>query len=124
MSQIEVVGLGSWHRRFLCAGPKAHRRDEKINANRLEIHVGGVTANNLTQVARLGASAGWFGLIGDDANGRIIMEAFADDSMDTSAVEVVRNELSSLTWIPVDSQGERCIYVSQRHREDHSAADT
>jgi len=27
---------------------------------------GGVTGNNLTQVARLGATTGWLGLIGDD----------------------------------------------------------
>jgi ribokinase len=111
MSQIEVVGLGSCTVDFFALVPKLIGADEKVNANRLEIHAGGVTANNLTQVARLGASAGWFGLIGDDANGRIIMEAFADDSMDTSAVEIVRNELSSLTWIPVDTQGERCIYM-------------
>lgn len=96
---------------FFALVPKLIGSEEKINANRLEIHAGGVTANNLTQVARLGASAGWFGLIGNDANGRIIMEAFAVDSMDTSAVEIVPGEMSSLTWIPVDRQGERCIYM-------------
>jgi len=85
--------------------------EEKINATRLEVHAGGVTANNLTQVARLGARAGWIGLIGDDENGRIITEAFTRDQMDLSGVQVVKGELSSLTWIPVDAQGERCIYM-------------
>ncbi len=111
MSQVEVVGLGSCTVDFFALVPKLIGAEEKINANRLEIHAGGVTANNLTQVARLGASTGWFGLIGDDANGKIILKAFAADHMDTSAIEVVKGELSSLTWIPVDSQGERCIYM-------------
>ncbi len=111
MSQVEVVGLGSCTVDFFAIVPKLIGAEEKINATGLEIHAGGVTANNLTQVARLGARTGWFGLIGDDANGRIILDAFAADHMDTSAVEVVRGELSSLTWIPVDNQGERCIYM-------------
>jgi len=111
MSQIEVVGLGSCTVDFFALVPKLIGAEEKINATRLEVHAGGVTANNLTQVARLGARTGWFGLIGDDANGRIILEEFAADHMDTSAIEVVKGELSSLTWIPVDTQGERCIYM-------------
>lgn len=111
MSQVEVVGLGSCTVDFFAVVPRLIGAEEKINATRLEIHAGGVTANNLTQVARLGASAGWFGLIGDDANHKIILNEFVADCMDTSAIEVVPGGLSSLTWIPVDAQGERCIYM-------------
>jgi sugar/nucleoside kinase (ribokinase family) len=111
MSRIEVVGLGSCAVDFVAIVPRLIGAEEKINAHQLGIHPGGVTANNLTQVARLGASTGWFGLIGDDANGQIIMQAFAADQIDTRAVEIVKGELSSLTWIPIDAQGERCIYM-------------
>jgi len=65
----------------------------------------------LTQVARLGTSTGWLGLIGDDENGLIIQKAFTEDGMDLSGVEVVRGERSALTWIPVNPGGERCIYM-------------
>lgn len=111
MNPVEVIGLGSCTVDFFALVPRLIGPEEKINATRLEVHAGGVTANNLTQVARLGACAGWFGLIGDDANGQVILDAFAADGMDTSAIEVVKGELSSLTWIPVDAQGERCIYM-------------
>jgi sugar/nucleoside kinase (ribokinase family) len=111
MKQIEVVGLGSCTVDFFALVPKLIGAEEKINADKLEIHAGGVTANNLTQVARLGAPTGWFGLIGGDDNGRIILDAFKDDEMDASAIEVVSGERSSFTWIPVDRQGERCIYM-------------
>ncbi len=109
--QVEVVGIGSCTVDFFALVPKLIGAEEKINAARLEIHAGGVTANNLTQVARLGSSAGWLGLIGDDENGRIIQKEFAEDGMDLSGIEVVKGEHSSFTWIPVDTQGERCIYM-------------
>ena len=107
----EVVGIGSCTVDYFAIVPRLLGPEEKINANRLEIHAGGVTANNLTQVARLGAKTGWLGLIGDDDNGRIIQKEFADDGMDLSGIEVVKGERSSFTWIPVDAEGERCIYM-------------
>ena len=108
---VEVVGIGSCTVDYFAIVPRLLGPEEKINAERMEIHAGGVTANNLTQVARLGASTGWLGLIGDDENGRIIQKAFSDDGMDLSGIEIVKGEHSSLTWIPVDSVGERCIYM-------------
>ena len=109
--KTEVVGIGSCTVDFFAIVPRLLGAEEKINADRIEIHAGGVTANNLTQVARLGARAGWLGLIGDDENGKIIQKQFAADHMDLAGIEVVEGEHSSLTWIPVDTQGERCIYM-------------
>jgi fructokinase len=109
--KVDVVGIGSCAVDFFAIVPRLLGSEEKINAMRMEIHAGGVTANMLTQVARLGTSTGWLGLIGDDENGRIIQKAFTEDGMDLSGVEVVRGERSALTWIPVNPGGERCIYM-------------
>ncbi len=109
--KVDVVGIGSCAVDFFAIVPRLLGSEEKINATRMEIHAGGVTANMLTQVARLGTSTGWLGLIGDDENGRIIQKAFTDDAMDLSGVEVVKGERSALTWIPVNPGGERCIYM-------------
>ena len=107
----QVVGIGSCGIDYFAIVPRLLGPEEKINAQRLEIHAGGVTGNNLTQVARLGASAAWLGLIGDDESGRLITKAFADDGLDLSGMEVIEGEQSTFTWIPVDAQGERCIYM-------------
>jgi ribokinase len=107
----DVVGIGSCGVDYFAIVPRLLGAEEKINAGRLEIHAGGVTGNNLTQVARLGARAGWLGLIGDDESGRLITRAFAEDRLDLSGIEVVPGEKSTFTWIPVDAQGERCIYM-------------
>src|ERR1700686_2836823 len=106
-----VVGIGSCGVDYFAVVPRLLGADEKINAERIEIHAGGVTGNNLTQVARLGAKAGWLGLIGDDESGRLITRAFAEDGLDLSGVEVIPGEKSTFTWIPVDTKGERCIYM-------------
>jgi sugar/nucleoside kinase (ribokinase family) len=107
----QVVGIGSCGIDYFAIVPRLLGADEKINADRLEIHAGGVTGNNLTQVARLGASAGWLGLIGDDESGRLIVKAFEEDGLDLSGVQTIKGEQSTFVWIPVDAQGERCIYM-------------
>jgi sugar/nucleoside kinase (ribokinase family) len=108
---VDVVGIGSCGVDYFAIVPRLLGPEEKISADRMEIHAGGVTANNLTQVARLGTKTGWLGLVGDDENGRLIQKAFTDDGMDVSGVEVVKGERSTMTWIPVDAEGERCIYM-------------
>src|SRR5450432_4771858 len=75
----QIVGIGSCTVDYFAIVPRLLGPEEKINATRMEIHAGGVTANNLTQVARLGVTTGWLGLIGDDENGRIIQKAFTAD---------------------------------------------
>jgi sugar/nucleoside kinase (ribokinase family) len=107
----QVVGIGSCGIDYFAIVPRLLGADEKINVDRTEIHAGGVTGNNLTQVARLGASAGWLGLVGDDESGRLITKAFTEDGLDLSGIEVVPGEQSTFTWIPVDARGERCIYM-------------
>lgn len=107
----QVVGIGSCGIDYFAIVPRLLGPDEKINVDRTEIHAGGVTGNNLTQVARLGASAGWLGLIGDDETGRLVVKAFAEDGLDLSGIETIKGEQSTFTWIPVDAQGERCIYM-------------
>ncbi len=107
----EVVGIGSCGIDYFAIVPRLLGPEEKINAERMEVHAGGVTGNNLTQVARLGAKAGWLGLIGDDESGRLITRAFAEDGLDLSGIEMIKGEKSTFTWIPVDAQGERCIYM-------------
>src|SRR5260370_19714353 len=104
---VEVVGIGSCTVDYFAIVPRLLGPEEKINAERMEIHAGGVTANNLTQVARLRASTGWLGLIGDDANCRIIQKEFSDDGIALSRIEIVKGEHSSLTCITADSSAYR-----------------
>lgn len=111
MTPVDVVGIGSCTVDYFAIVPRLLGNEEKVNVAQTEIHAGGVTANNLTQVARLGASAGWLGLLGDDGDARVIREAFVQDGMDLSGIEIAKGGRSSQTWIPVDARGGRCIYM-------------
>src|SRR5271155_2394957 len=75
------------------------------------VGIGSCTVDYFAVVPRLGVSTGWLGLLGDDPNGLLIQKAFTEDRMDLSGLEIVKGEHSSLTWIPVDVAGERCIYM-------------
>src|ERR1700729_3548796 len=98
-AKVDVVGIGSCTVDYFAIVPRLLGPEEKINATRMEIHAGGVTANNLTQVARLGVSTGWLGLIGADENGRTTQKAFTEDRMDLSGIGIVKGDHSPLPWI-------------------------
>lgn len=55
---------------------------EKLTAQRTYQFGGGSVANFLTQVARLGAPAGWLGKLGDDNLGRKITRLMTDEGID------------------------------------------
>jgi sugar/nucleoside kinase (ribokinase family) len=41
----------------------------------------------------------------------LIVKAFEEDGLDLSGIQTIKGEQSTFVWIPVDSQGERCIYM-------------
>lgn len=109
--KVEVVGLGSCVLDYFALTPRIIEPEEKIIVEKIEVHPGGVTANNLVQAARLGLRTGWFGLTGDDENGRILLRSFTDEGMDTSYIKVMKGQRASFAWIPVDRAGQRSIYM-------------
>jgi len=111
LDKVDVVGLGSCAVDYFAIVPKILSAEEKVNVQNLEIRPGGVTANNLTQIARLGIKAGWFGKIGDDDNGRLLLRQFEEDEIDTSHIMIMKDKRSSFTWIPLDPTGSRAIYM-------------
>lgn len=110
-NRIEVVGLGSCVVDYFALTPRIIGAEEKIIVESLEVHPGGVTANNLVQVARLGLKAGWFGYTGDDDNGKLLLRSFREEGMDVSRVKVIEGERASSAWITVDGEGRRSIYM-------------
>ena len=106
---MEVVTVGAMAVDYFALLPSIPAADEKIIADKHEVHPGGVAGNVATQLARLNVHAGWFGKIGHDDTGRIILDDFKKERIDASHVEVVEGEQSMFTWIQVNAQGERSI---------------
>ena len=106
---MDVVAIGTLAVDYYALLPSIPAADQKIMAEGYEIHPGGVAGNVITQIARLGANAGWFGKIGSDESGNIILDDFKREGIDTSHTEVVEGKHSMFTWIQVNSHGERSI---------------
>lgn len=115
MKRYDIVGLGSCLVDHIAKVPRIIGPEEKINVQAVITGFGGPTTNNLVQAARLGLSTVWIGRIGDDSNGQYILDAFEKEGMDTQFIEIVPGAMSSQTWIAVDQEGQRCIYIHEIH---------
>ncbi|HHY37961.1 MAG TPA: carbohydrate kinase family protein [Clostridia bacterium] len=71
---------------------------------------GGSTANVAVGLSRLGAQVRFIGKVGGDAEGRLIIDAFSEENVDTSFVRVEPSGRTSRTIIAVDPKGARIIF--------------
>jgi sugar/nucleoside kinase (ribokinase family) len=108
-NQIDVTAIGTLAVDYFALVPSIPAADEKIMSEGYEVHPGGVAGNVMTQLARLGVSTGWFGKIGDDEAGKIVLEDLAKEGVDKSHVEVIKGEHTMFTWILVNKNGGRSI---------------
>ncbi|WP_410795802.1 sugar kinase [Paenibacillus sp. J5C2022] len=66
--------------------PQEHKSIER--AAQLEQSFGGAESNVAIGLARLGASVGWFGALGNDPFGRLILKALRGEGVDVSRVRL------------------------------------
>ncbi|MHA7964297.1 sugar kinase [Paenibacillus sp. CAU 1782] len=66
--------------------PQEHKAIERASV--LEQGFGGAESNVAIGLARLGASIGWFGALGNDPFGKIILKALRGEGVDTSRVKL------------------------------------
>ncbi len=84
MNQIDIVGLGEVVIDWVAEIPHFPKPDEKINALSENIFPGGVTANYLVAVARLGGKSGFIGAVGNDPYGDFLISDFNKENVDTN----------------------------------------
>jgi len=111
MSNIEVVGLGAlnvdrlYHaERVLVGGETA--------VDELPVVPGGSAANTIYGLAKLGVSTGFIGVVGDDAEGNMLVHDFQKVGTDTSQIRVKHEAKTGSVLCLIDRLGERSLYVS------------
>ncbi len=70
--------------------------------------VGGNAVNVAVQLSRLGHRVGYFGAVGDDADGRRVLSALAESRVDVAGVRTAP-AVTAYTEIEVDADGDRRI---------------
>ncbi|MGQ9721691.1 MAG: carbohydrate kinase family protein [Candidatus Jordarchaeum sp.] len=106
---FDVIGIGLSCVDLVMKVPKFPEVDEVVVTLEYGKHFGGVAANAIVALARLGAKVGFIGKIGADSFGDDILNEFKKVGVDTRGVIRDKDFGSPLSFIQVDNQGDRKI---------------
>jgi len=109
---LDAVGIGACNLDTVAFVKKFTECEEKINAYEyVPPRAAGVSLDAITQIAYLGMRCGFIGKRGDDYLGKIFEEEMNRDSIDLSRAMMIPGERTSLAWIQVKPDGERCHVI-------------
>lgn len=109
---MQVIGVGDADVDIYLDVEHLPGRDEKILAQELAFHPGGMVANFLVALSRLGVSCGFHGPVGDDEFGGMVTASMAGHGVDTSGVVVKQGERTYFCTVLLDSSGEKALVVA------------
>ena len=110
MHNIEVVGLGSLNIDYLYKVERILDDGETL-VKSSESSPGGSAANTIYGLAKLGVNAGFTGVIGDDAEGKILLHDFQKVGVDVSQIKVKPGAKTGSVLCLSDRLGRRSLYV-------------
>ena len=109
---MEVIGVGDAGIDIFMQVPHIPRRDEKLRADSFSLFAGGMVANFLCALSRLGMPCGFLGCVGGDQFGAIAREEFKRFGVDTSHLIVKEGEETFFTVVMLDPSGEKALVVA------------
>ena len=109
MSKITVIGSSNMD--LTVRTPRIPARGETVFGGDVMMSFGGKGANQAVAVARLGGDVRFITKVGQDANGRLMLDHFAEEGMCTAGVIQDPESQSGSAWICVDNNGDNSIIV-------------
>jgi len=111
MSNIEVVGLGALNIDHIYQVERILDDGETV-VSESKSSPGGSAANTIYGLAKLGVNTGFIGVVGDDAEGKILVQDFQKVGVDTSQIKVKPEAKTGSVLCLSDKLGRRSLYVS------------
>ncbi len=111
MNKLDIVGLGEVVVDWVAELPYYPKPDEKVDALNESYFPGGVTANYLVAVSRLGGSCGFIGAVGDDIYGDFLINDFERENIDTYLTFKIKDKATPVNFIII-IKGEKSIIQS------------
>ena len=114
MGCADYIGLGFCSNDHLAVLPFIPM-DTKVRMISHAIMGGGPAANSTAGAAALGMNAAFVGTVGDDADGRMILEDFARQGVDTSMEKVRKGATSAIAylWIEEKTGARSCAWTRE-----------
>ena len=111
---FDYIGLGFVSNDHLAILPFIPM-DTKVRMLEHRILGGGPAGNSTAGAAALGMSAAFCGTVGDDADGRMILDTFAKQGVDTSMVKVRTGATSAIAylWIEEKTGNRSCAWTRE-----------
>jgi ribokinase len=109
---FDVVCVASWNADLVSRVPRPIARGETLPARSFDILPGGKGSNAAIACARQGARVALIARIGDDAFGRMALEVWKREGIDTTNLQTSRDEPSGVAQILVYDDGDNSIAVA------------
>ena len=103
MKQFDYIGMGFCSNDHLAVLPFIPM-DTKVRMLSHAILGGGPAANSTAGAAALGLSAAFAGTVGDDADGRMILEDFRKQNVDTSMIKIRPGATSAIAYLWIEEK--------------------
>jgi len=110
MKNIEVIGLGALNIDHIYRVENIIADGETV-VNEAVLSPGGSSANTIYSLAKLGIATGFSGVIGDDPEGRLILQDFQKAGTDTTQIRTKTGAKTGSVLCLSDRQGRRSLYV-------------
>jgi ribokinase len=111
MTRFEVAGFGALNVDKLFKVNKIAAAEEESFVTGFEEACGGSAANTMVGLARLGCKVGFIGKIAEDREGKMLLEDFRGERVDTNGIITVKRGRSGTAMGFVDERGERALYI-------------
>jgi len=110
MKNIEVIGLGALNIDHIYRVERILDDAETV-VSEAQSFPGGSAANTIYGLAKLGINTGFIGVVGDDADGKTLLQDFQKAGVDTSQIRVKSGAKTGSVLCLSDKQGKRSLYV-------------
>ena len=111
MNKFDVIGFGALNVDKLFKVDKIAAAEEESFVSDYVEACGGSAANTIVGLARLGCKVGFIGKVGDDTEGRLLLQDFKKEGVDTSGIKIVKKRRSGKAIGFVDKEGQRALYI-------------
>lgn len=107
---FDILVVGSINADLVLVSDIRPKAGETVTGKDFRIVPGGKGANQAIAAARLGKKVGFIGCVGNDQNGKMLIENFKENNVETKYIKVVEGVPSGVANIIV-SQGDNSIIV-------------